>query len=305
MHYLTRPGVQLTLWTLTLIAILLVLFDQADNVWAQTNDEAPAKTDADAEDIAAEEDADEDSDEEKAKSLGDLVFKRPETTSEWVGLSFYVALLVFSIVALTVALERAFNLTREKIMPRSFVERLRDMLRTGRDTAEDFRSLGEGSSSPIGNILRSGVLRAGRPLLEVEKGMEDAAAREVAALRGRNRPLSVIGSVAPLVGLLGTVVGMIFAFQVSSQAGLGKAELLAKGIYIALLTTAGGLSIAIPCMLVAAWYNALIDRFLREIDECLLETMPSFTRMETPASPKGDAPKGDAPEQSISAGPPS
>ncbi len=292
MNYLSRPGARLTLWTLALIAILLVLSNRADVVWSQTNDEAAAKTDTDAEDIAPEEDAEEDTDGKKAKSLGDLVFKRPETTSEWVGLAFYLALFVFSIVAVTVALERGFNLTREKIIPRAFVDRLRDLLRTGRDSAEDFRSLGESSSTPIGSILRAGVLRAGRPLLEVEKGMEDAAAREVAALRGRNHTLSVIGGVAPLVGLLGTVVGMIFAFQVSSQAGLGKAELLAKGIYIALLTTAGGLSIAIPCMLLAARYNGLIDRFLREIDECLLETMPSFARMET------DSSKKDAPEQS-------
>ena len=75
--------------------------------------------------------------------------------------------------------------------------------------------------------------------------------------------------------------------------------MLAKGIYIALLTTAGGLSIAIPCMLLAARYNGLIDRFLREIDECLLETMPSFARMET------DSSKADAPEQSEPVGTPS
>ena len=118
---------------------------------------------------------------------------------------------------------------------------------------------------------------------EVEKAMEDAAAREMAAMRSRNRPLSVIGSVAPLVGLLGTVVGMIFAFRVSSLAGLGKAELLAEGIYLALLTTAGGLTIAIPCLLLVAWFNTLVERFMRDIDETLLEVMPGFTRVENMA----------------------
>ena len=73
---------------------------------------------------------------------------------------------------------------------------------------------------------------------------------------------------------------MIFAFRVSSQAGLGKAELLAEGIYLALMTTAAGLTIAIPCLLLVAWFNAMVERYMREMDENLLEVMPSFTRME-------------------------
>ena len=103
-------------------------------------------------------------------------------------------------------------------------------------------------------------------------------------MRSRNQPLSVVGNIAPLVGLLGTVVGMIFAFSTASQVGLGRAEELAKGIYLALLTTAGGLTIAIPAMLCAAWFGARVERFMREIDEVLLETMPSFARMENQIS---------------------
>ena len=61
---------------------------------------------------------------------------------------------------------------------------------------------------------------------------------------------------------------------------MGKAELLAEGIYLALMTTAMGLTIAIPCLLLVAWFNSKVDRFMREIDVCLIETMPSFIRME-------------------------
>jgi biopolymer transport protein ExbB len=189
-------------------------------------------------------------------------------------------LLIFSIVATTVALERLMHLRRARFLPAEFVAQLKELVARGEDNAESFRGLSQNSPAPVAKVLRAGALRAGRPLPEVEKAMEDAAARELAAMRSRNRPLSVIGQIAPLVGLLGTVVGMIIAFRISSQAGLGKAELLAKGIYIALMTTAAGLTIAIPCLLSAAWFNTLVDRFFREIDECLLETMPSFTRME-------------------------
>jgi len=209
-------------------------------------------------------------------SLGRIIF----INSSWFGLVFYIVLGLFSVVALAVVLERLVHLQRERVMPYDFIRRLQDMISRNEDNIANLRSLCEGSTSPIANILKAGIMRAGRPLPEVEKAMEDAAVREMAAMRSRNRPLAVIGSVARLVGLLGTVVGMIFAFRTSSQEGLGKAELLAQGIYLALMTTAAGLTIAIPSLLFSAWFNATTDRFMREIDETLLETMPTFTRVE-------------------------
>ncbi|MEM9659555.1 MAG: MotA/TolQ/ExbB proton channel family protein, partial [Planctomycetota bacterium] len=208
-------------------------------------------------------------------SLGQIILD-----SGWSGIVFYALLLIFSIVAMTVTLERLVKLRRSRILPREFANDLHALVQRNEADVRRLRQLSEGSEAPVAKVLWAGVLRAGRPLPEVEKAMEDAAARELASMRSRNRPLSVIGQIAPLVGLLGTVVGMIIAFRISSQAGLGKAELLAKGIYIALMTTAAGLSIAIPCLLAAAWFNTLVDRFFREIDECLLETMPSFARVE-------------------------
>ena len=233
----------------------------------------------------------------QSESFGQLIFKWPESTGEWAAFGFYLVLLTFSLAAMTIALERAVHLRRVLVMPTGFVEGMRDLVRRKADTAENLRSLCDGSSSPVANILKAGTLRAGRPLPEVEKGMEDAAAREMATMHGRNRPLSVIGSVSPLVGLLGTVVGMIFAFRVSSQAGLGRAELLAEGIYMALLTTAAGLTIAIPSLLLAAWFNGRAELFMRNIDEILLETLPGFTRMEAAGS--GNSASGNpSPERS-------
>jgi len=210
------------------------------------------------------------------ESLGFLIFLNAAGFA-W---AFYIGLGLFSVFSLAVIMERLTRLRRARVIPGKFVRRLRGMLSRKEDTVESYRTLCESSHSPISNILRAGLTRAGRPLPEVEKAMEDAAAREMATMRSRNRPLSVIGSVAPLLGLLGTVVGMIFAFRVSSQAGLGKAELLAEGIYLALMTTAAGLTIAIPSLLFSAWFNATAEKFMRDIDEVLLETLPSFTRME-------------------------
>ncbi|MCH8921871.1 MAG: MotA/TolQ/ExbB proton channel family protein [Planctomycetes bacterium] len=213
---------------------------------------------------------------EQAESFGQLIVK-----SGWTGWTFYAILALFSLAALTITLERLFRLTRHNVIPASFLTGLhREIVRADR-RPDGFLQLCQTSSTPISKVLKAGALRAGRPLPEVEKSMEDAIAREMSSMRARNRPLNVIGSVAPLVGLLGTVVGMIFAFRTTSQAGLGKAELMAEGIYLALMTTAAGLSIAIPCLLLVAWFNSRAERLVREIDEQLLETMPCFARMET------------------------
>ena len=216
---------------------------------------------------------------ETAESFGQLIVK-----SGWTGWTFYVILGLFSLVALTITLERLFRLTRRNVLPASFLFGLQREIALDPRRPDGFLQLCKTSSTPISNVLRAGALRAGRPLVEVEKSMEDAIAREMSGMRARNRPLNVIGSVAPLVGLLGTVVGMIFAFRTTSQAGLGKAELMAEGIYLALMTTAAGLSIAIPCLLLVAWFNSRVEWMVREIDEQLLETMPCFARMETTGS---------------------
>ncbi len=218
-------------------------------------------------------------------SIGRVLFQK----TNWLGWMFYAAESTLSVMALTITLERLFSLRRRKLMPSRFVRRLRDLIARREDTPENFFTLCEGSESPIANILRGGVLRAGRPLSEVEKALEDGVMRESNAQRGRNRMLSVIAAVAPMVGLLGTVVGMIIAFRVTSQAGTGKAELLAEGIYLALLRTAFGLIIAAPSLFLAYWFNCRLDRHIRCMTETLEETIPSFAAMERPSEVLAEA----------------
>ena len=229
-----------------------------------------------ADEPAAEPAADEEPQEEDSTILGWI------DKSGWFGYLFMGVLGLFSVVAFTVVLERLVNLRREKLIPADFVRQLRDAILNGERDPAAYRRLCEQFTAPAAMILKAGVLRAGRPLPEVEKGMEDAAVRESSAVRSKVRPLSVIASVAPLIGLLGTVVGMIFAFHTTSQIPTGgnKGELLAEGIYLALLTTAAGLTIAIPAMLFAAFFNARLEKYLREIDEQVMEAIPILGAME-------------------------
>ncbi|HYE98547.1 MAG TPA: MotA/TolQ/ExbB proton channel family protein, partial [Planctomycetota bacterium] len=96
----------------------------------------------------------------------------------------------------------------------------------------------------------------------VEKTVQDAAEREAGQMRRSLRPLSAVAQLAPLLGLLGTVYGMITAFQAASAAGVGKGEQLAAGIYEALVTTAAGLTVAIPALLAHQILSGKIDRLL-------------------------------------------
>jgi biopolymer transport protein ExbB len=196
-----------------------------------------------------------------------------------LNIAFMGVLGSISLVAAAVALERLSNLTRGKIVPANLVRGLEENNRGHEARLERYQALCDQNPSPLASVLRAGLLRAGRPLPEIEKALEDAAAREMAELRARVRPLSVAANVAPLIGLLGTVVGMLEAFRIASQAGLGKAELLAEGIYLALETTVAGLLIAIPALLCAAYFSSRGERFVREIGDHMNETLPVLAQM--------------------------
>jgi biopolymer transport protein ExbB len=212
--------------------------------------------------------------------------KAPETLWELIvaggplNMGFLAVLGIFSLVGLTVILERLVNLTSGKLMPPGFVRDLQELIRRHSDSPQMFRELCERYPSVIATVLKAGVLWAGRPVPEIEKAMEDTAARELGALRGRVRPLTVLSGAGPLVGLLGTAVGMILVFRTASEGGLGKAELLAEGIYLKLETTVAGLLVAIPSLLFAAFFNSRTEKLMRRIDEQLMETIPCFMRME-------------------------
>lgn len=264
------------------VAALLLLSSSGafNRLVAQADSEPPAPAAA-GEAAPAEENANGEA-TPPPKTFGSEIFKFPETTAEWVGVFFYFVLLIFSMVAAMIAAERLFNLRLENVVPSDFAGRLREMVRANSDSKENLDRHAQSSDTPIARVLKAAVFRAGRPWTEVEKGMDDEMAWEMSALRGRHRALSVVGSVAPLVGLLGTVIGMIFAFMVTSQdAAVGsQASQLGKGIYLALLTTAAGLTIAIPCLLLASRFNTQVERYMRTMNETLLVTMPSFVRLE-------------------------
>ena len=152
-----------------------------------------------------------------------------------------------SVAMVALIIEHGITLQTKKILPPAFEESVKNMIREQR--LEEARQFCDESAAPIARITKEalGKLSYGREATEQVVG--DVGSREVLALNRKISWLSVIGVLEPMLGLLGTVTGMIAAFQVISAGGAGKPALLAKGVSEALITTAAGLTVAIPAML--------------------------------------------------------
>lgn len=180
-----------------------------------------------------------------------------------------VPLAVCSVVSVAYVIERSIRLRSGRLGGRRFGTELLDAIR-GAGPTEALRLCAE-HDTPQARILGAGLKRNGAPLLEVEKAVEDAGAREVRRLSANLKPLVVVAMISPLLGLLGTVWGMIEAFStIALKDGLGKPEQLASGISQALVTTAAGLAIAIPTQAAYYYFKARIDRFVHATEDLYL-----------------------------------
>jgi biopolymer transport protein ExbB len=177
-----------------------------------------------------------------------------------------------SILAVAIAFERSISLRRDRVIPAGFVEKVRELWEKDKSGAEAIVFCDQ-TGGPMGRIFKSGLMNLSRGEDAVEKAMEDAGYNEIDKLKRSIRSLSYIASLSPLLGLLGTVYGLIGAFQVAAAGGMGKAELLAKGIYEALVTTAAGLTIAIPVLVAYQFFGHRVDALIDEMDEMGLAFM--------------------------------
>jgi biopolymer transport protein ExbB len=176
---------------------------------------------------------------------------------------------ICSFVALAVIVERMISLGRGRIIPAKFVPGLQKVLNDNPGNKQLAMEYCRKDGSPLARVFMAGIKQLGSSIEMVEKHIEDAGEREVTKLRKFLRMLSVIAAITPLMGLLGTIIGMIKAFQTVAMSGeaLGKAELLAGGIYEAMITTAAGLCVAIPVLICYHWISSKIDRLVSDMDQ--------------------------------------
>ena len=176
-----------------------------------------------------------------------------------------VPIILCSVAAMAIIVERLWSLQRERVVPQDLVSRAWEWARTGELTEERIQALRDGS--PLGRILAAGL--AGRHLdRELMKEYIEEIGRHVAhELERHLNALGTIAAIAPLLGLLGTVIGMIKVFAVITAQGVGEPRILAGGISEALVTTAAGLTVAIPSLLFHRVLRRRVDELVVTMEQ--------------------------------------
>lgn len=192
----------------------------------------------------------------------------PREMLDKLGWYFVAPFLIASVLAVWFGIERFVMLRRGRVIPRPFVERFIQHLEQGKLDPEQALQLCDENGSPLASVFAHGIRKWGKPSVEVEQAIIDGGERQVSQLRKHLRVLNGVATVTPLIGLLGTVIGMIVAFnQIANSNAMGKAEELAGGIALALLTTAAGLLIAIPSLIVYTYLAGRVDGLVMEMDD--------------------------------------
>lgn len=185
-------------------------------------------------------------------------------------------LLFLLIIGLAFIIERFIALSRAKINTAEFLTKIRAALRN--KNVKEAVKICETFKGPIASILKTGLMKYGDPKEEIEKTMENAAMHEIARLERGLAVLSVISNLAPILGFLGTVTGMIQSFDALAQ--LNDPGAVAKGISQALITTAGGLIVSVPMLLAYSYFTTRVNSFIREIESASAVLMESFSQMD-------------------------
>lgn len=174
-------------------------------------------------------------------------------------------IILSSIVALAIAAERFWTLRRKRIFPKGLVSAVIKMHRQGKLTAEQLADIRD--SSPLGRVLAAGLVNVEHSREVMKESIEESGRQVVLEMDRFLNALGTIASVTPLLGLLGTVFGMIKVFSVITTQGVGDPSVLAGGISQALITTAAGLSVAIPSLIFYRYFRAHVDELSLEMED--------------------------------------
>jgi biopolymer transport protein ExbB len=208
-----------------------------------------------------------------------------------------IPILLASFAMLLIVFERMISLRRRKVVPRLFIERFLLQVRENALDRDEALERCENESSHIARVFAAAIRKWGKPAVEVEQAVLDEGERIANVLRRYLRVLNGVSTVSPLLGLLGTVWGMIQAFNViATSPAMGRAEMLAGGISVALITTATGLLVAIPAMVFYLYFVGRVDGLVMEIDHYGQEivNLISFEALEDRKSSRVAVPRRKA-----------
>ncbi len=178
-------------------------------------------------------------------------------------------ILLCSVIAFTLVIERLWHLRRAEINTEGFIEDIAETLR--RNKVMDALDKCNAMHGPIAQIIKAGILKHDRPRAEIREAIEDAGLHEVPRLEKNLPALATIAHITPLLGLLGTVTGMVRSFQVIEMKASALMPVnpgdLAGGIWEALITTVAGLAVAIPTYVAYNFLVSKVDGFVLEMEK--------------------------------------
>lgn len=177
-------------------------------------------------------------------------------------------ILICSLIAMTIVFERMLTLRTKQIVPAGLLNQVLEMVRFGRITSDRVEVVRR--HSPLGRVLAMGLDNFSHSKASVREAMEEAGKHEVHRLGRYLNTLGTIASITPLLGLLGTVIGMIKVFTDITVSGVGDPSVLSGGISEALITTAGGLSVGIPCLMFYRHFRGRINELAIMLEESAL-----------------------------------
>jgi len=202
----------------------------------------------------------------------------------WDGGVFMHPILFFSILMCACAVERFIGLRTARVVPSELVQGLGEMSAQGGFDPRRAYRLCQEYPSTLANVVKAMLLKVGRPHSEVEQTVKETKDAEATKLYANVRPIALAQTVGPMLGLLGTVQGIIMAFsQISSSTAAtnsNKFTQFAEGIYTALITTFAGLCVAIPAAVFCHYFEGRIQKLFHQIDDVLSSLLPQVEKYE-------------------------
>lgn len=182
-------------------------------------------------------------------------------------------ILVCSLVAVTIIFERLLTLRKKHIVPANLRSRILELVRSGKINSEKIKVIQ--NHSPMGVVFAAGLSQIDHGREAMREGLEESGKQVVHGMGRYLNTLGTIASITPLIGLLGTVIGMIKVFTAITVSGVGDPTVLSGGISEALITTASGLSVGIPCLMFYRYFRSRITELTVMMEEnalALLDT---------------------------------
>jgi biopolymer transport protein ExbB len=196
-----------------------------------------------------------------------------------------IPIAITSFVGLAVIIERLLVLQKGRIVFPEIVEAV-ETLPAGKDLTVAYAIL-DRKPGPFANIVKSGLDHADNDWTIIRDVLEEAGRQEATRLTRRLGVLETVAAVSPLLGLLGTVIGMIRVFSTVSTAGLSNPEVLSSGISEAMVTTAAGLIIGIPALVAYNWLNGRADRIIFDLEYYSSRVLDTLRRRQTDGGRQG------------------